>query len=315
MRVGFAGTPEFAARALEAIVAAGFDVPLVLTQPDRPKGRGLVASSSPVKRWAAARGIPVLQPDALKTALARAPLLDIPLDVLVVAAYGLILPRDVLDWPQHGCLNIHASRLPRWRGAAPIQRAVEAGDTATGVTIMQMDEGLDTGPTIEFVDVGIAPRETSGTLHDKLARAGAEAIVAVLTRLARDGVLASMPQPASGVTYARKLDRADAAIDWSRASAQIDCQIRAFDPAPGATATFGGAGVKVWRAEPVAHPHQAPGGTVLVVDREGIAVACGAGALKLRELQPASGKRMSASAFAAGHEVVQGSRFGAPAPL
>ncbi len=313
MRVGFAGTPDFAAQALGAIVAAGFDVPVVLTQPDRPKGRGLVATPSPVKRWAAARGLRVLQPDTLKTDLARAPLPDIPLDVLVVAAYGLILPQAVLNWPRYGCLNIHASRLPRWRGAAPIQRAIEAGDAATGITIMQMDEGLDTGAVVEIVDVGIAPRETAGTLHDKLAVAGAAAIVAVLTRLARDGKLAQEPQPAAGATYARKVGHADAIIDWSRPSAQIDCQIRAFDPAPGAASAFGGAGVKVWRADPVERAHGAAAGTVLAVDREGIDVACGAGALRLRELQPASGKRMSASAFAAGHGAVPGARFAAAA--
>jgi methionyl-tRNA formyltransferase len=313
MRVGFAGTPDFAAQALAALIAAGFDVPLVLTWPDRPKGRGLKAEPSPVKRLAASRGLPVLQPAMLKSAEASAPLLAVALDVLVVVAYGQILPRGVLVWPQHGCLNIHASKLPRWRGAAPIQRAIQAGDAVTGITIMQMDAGLDTGPVIECVDVDIAPRETGGTLHDKLAAAGARAIVTVLTRLARDGALSSTPQPATGVTYANKVERSDAAIDWSQSSEVIDRAIRAFDPAPGAATGFAGQGVKVWRAEPVARSHAAPAGTVLAAGKEGLDVACGHGALRLLDVQPASGKRMSASAFAVGRGLAPGACFGPPA--
>jgi methionyl-tRNA formyltransferase len=313
MRVGFAGTPEFAALALRALVGAGFEVPLVLTQPDRPKGRGLKAEPSPVKRLAVERGLPVLQPAMLKTTDARAPLLAVPLDVLVVAAYGLILPPSVLAWPRHGCLNIHASALPRWRGAAPIQRAIAAGDVATGITIMQMDAGLDTGPMIECVEVAIAPRETAGTLHDKLAAAGAASIVAVLMRLARDGGLENSPQPPTGATYAHKVERADAAIDWTDSSEAIDRQIRACDPVPGAATRFGGQGVKVWRADLVTPTREAAAGTVLATGKDGMDVACGHGALRLQELQPASGKRMPASAFAAGHGVVPGSCFGPPA--
>jgi methionyl-tRNA formyltransferase len=314
MRVGFAGTPDFAAQALEALIAAGFDIPLVLSRPDRPKGRGLKPEPSPVKRVALDRGLPVAQPATFKPSDARAPLFEVPLDVLVVAAYGLILPQDVLDWPRHGCLNIHASMLPRWRGAAPIQRAIAAGDAATGVTIMQMDAGLDTGPMVEQVELVIAARETAGTLHDKLAAAGARSIVAVLTRLAREGAVAGTPQPATGVMYAAKVERADAAINWSQSAEVIDCQVRAFDPKPGAAAQFAGQGVKVWRAYPIAiaPTRETAAGTVLAVGVDGIDVGCGRGALRLQEVQPASGKRMPASAFAAGHGVVPGACFGAP---
>ena len=313
MRVGFAGTPDFAALALEALVVTGLEVPLILTQPDRPKGRGLQLEASPVKRFAVGRGLSVAQPATLKSADIQASLRAIPLDVLVVAAYGLILPPAVLAWPKHGCLNIHASKLPRWRGAAPIQRAIAAGDATSGVTIMQMDAGLDTGPTIECLEVEIAPRETAGTLHDKLAAAGARAIIAVLIRLARDGALEAKPQPAIGATYANKIERADAAIDWSRSAAAIDCQIRALDPAPGASTVVGAHAVKVWRADPVAVEHDANAGTVVATAKEGVDVACGNGALRLLELQPANGKRMSAAAFAAGHGIVPGVRFGTAA--
>jgi methionyl-tRNA formyltransferase len=233
--------------------------------------------------------------------------------VLVVAAYGLILPSAVLSWPRYGCLNIHASALPRWRGAAPIQRAIAAGDTLTGITIMQMDAGLDTGAMVELVPVQIDPRETAATLHDKLAAVGAAAIVDVLRRLVRDGALDATPQPATGATYAAKVERADAVIDWSGSANAIDRQIRAFDPVPGAATHFGALGVKVWRADPVASESGAPAGTVIATGKEGIDVACGEGALRLRELQPANGKRMAASAFAAGHAVVPGARLGASA--
>jgi methionyl-tRNA formyltransferase len=310
VRVGFAGTPEFAARALGALLDAGFAVPLVLTQPDRPKGRGMQAEPSPVKRLALERGIAVAQPATLKNPEAQAPLFAVPLDVLVVAAYGLILPQRVLDWPRHGCLNIHASLLPRWRGAAPIQRAIAAGDTATGVTIMQMDSGLDTGAMVDRVDVSIALRETAGTLHDKLAAAGAQAMVAVLTRLTRDGVLAATPQPADGATYAAKIERADARINWTGSAEAIDRQVRAFDPVPGATTQFGGLDVKVWRAHPVMATGALEAGTIVAVGSDGIDVMCGTGVLRIEKVQPANGKRMSARAFAAGHGVAPAARFG-----
>jgi methionyl-tRNA formyltransferase len=284
----------------------------VLTRPDRPKGRGLALAPSPVKVLALARGIPVQQPPTLKSPDARAAALAVPLDVLVVAAYGLILPQAVLAWPRAGCINIHASLLPRWRGAAPIQRAIAAGDQVTGVTIMQMDAGLDTGAMIDCARVAIAPRETAATLHVKLAAAGARSIVAVLTRLARDGALERTPQPTDGATYASKVERADAAIDWSAPSLAIDRQVRAFDPVPGAATLQNDLGVKVWRAEPVDAETTAAAGVVLRVGSEGIDVACGQGALRLLEVHPASGKRMSAAAFAAGRGIVAGSRFGAP---
>jgi methionyl-tRNA formyltransferase len=309
LRVGFAGTPAFAAEALTAIAAAGFAVPLVLTQPDRPSGRGMRLASSPVKQRAAELGVPVLQPPSLKTEVGRAEALAVPLDVLVVAAYGLILPPAVLAWPRHGGINIHASRLPRWRGAAPIQRALLAGDMATAVTIMQMDEGLDTGPMIEVVDVPIAPRDTAGTLTGKLAAAGAQAIVATLTRLARDGHLPAIPQPAVGVTYAAKIDRAEAALDWTQPAAVLDRVVRAFDPAPGASTHCDGEALKIWDALPL-FTGDAPPGTVLAVSPDGVDVACGRGSLRLRIVQPAGGKRMPARAFALGRALAPGARLG-----
>jgi len=276
LRVGFAGTPPFAAEALSAILSAGYAVPLVLTQPDRPSGRGLRLTRSPVKELAAARGIPVLQPASLKQEVGRAEALAVSIDVLVVAAYGVILPPAVLAWPRRGGLNIHASLLPRWRGAAPIQRAILAGDPVTGVTIMQMDAGLDTGPMVEQVEVAVAPRENAGTLTAKLASAGAAAIVAALGHLARDEVLPSRPQPDFGVAYAAKLGRTEAAIDWALPAVALDRVVRAFDPVPGAFATWRGEPVKIWGAEPVIAAAAAPG-TVLATGAEGVDVACGDG--------------------------------------
>jgi len=310
MRVGFAGTPAFAAAALDAILARGFDVPLVLTQPDRPSGRGLKQAPLPVKSLAAGRGLPVLQPASLKPDEIQVRLRATPLDVLVVAAYGLLLPPAVLAWPRHGCLNVHASLLPRWRGAAPIQRALLAGDGGTGVTIMQMDAGLDTGAMHDVVRIPIAARETGGSLHDKLAAAGASAIVAVLERLDRDGAIRGVPQPAEGATYAAKITRADAAVDWRASAAAIDRQVRALDPVPGAFTARGGEPVKLWVAEPVAAAAgRGDPGAVLAADAGGIVVACGEGALSIAELQPAGGRRMSAAAFVAGRRIAAGQRF------
>jgi methionyl-tRNA formyltransferase len=311
MRVGFAGTPQFAAHALAAIAAAGYTIPLVLTQPDRPHGRGLRSAPSPVKALADVRGVPVAQPASLRDPAARAAVVAVPLDVLVVAAYGLILPSELLAWPRHGCLNIHASRLPRWRGAAPIQRAIEAGDATTGVTIMQMDAGLDTGPMITVVDVPIAPRETAGTLGDKLAKAGARAIVDVLDRLARKGRLDATPQPAAGATYAAKIGAADIAVDWRRCAAAIERRIRALDPSPGAAARLDGAGLKLRAARTIACTTNAAPGTVVAAGDAGVDVACGdeGVALRITELQPAGGKRMPAAAYLRGHAVAPGMRF------
>jgi len=310
MRVGFAGTPAFAASALAAILDRGFAVPIVLTQPDRPQGRGLKTAPSPVKALALAQGLPVLQPATLKADAARAALLALPVDVLVVAAYGLILPQPVLDWPRRGCLNIHASVLPRWRGAAPIHRALLAGDEETGITIMGMDAGLDTGPIHDVARIPVAARETGGSLHDKLARLGAQSVVGVLERLVRDGALHGRAQPAEGVTYAAKITRADAAIDWRADAAAIDRQVRAFDPAPGAFTTVDRSPVKLWAAQPAAGAApQAEPGVVLAVDAGGLVVACGQGLLRLTEVQPAGGRRMAAAAFAAGRRIAAGGRF------
>ena len=249
----------------------------------------------------------MLQPPTLRTEDARATLLTIPLDVLVVAAYGLILPPAVLSWPRLGCLNIHASLLPRWRGAAPIQHAILAGDAATGITIMQMDAGLDTGPIVSMVETPVEPTETAGALTERLAGMGATAIVATLRRLARDGTLDSKPQPAEGATYANKIDSAQALLDWSQPAAVLARKVRAFNPAPGARFALASDAVKVWSAE--AGAGAGTPGAVLGAARDGIEVACGEGSLRLLVVQPAGGKRMSGSAFAAGRRLVAGSRL------
>ena len=309
LRVAFAGTPRFAATALAAILDAGHDVALVLTQPDRPQGRGLKLAPSAVKALAVERGLPVLQPPTLKAAPLPA---GTKVDVLIVAAYGLILPQALLDWPRHGAINIHASLLPRWRGAAPIQRALLAGDGETGISIMQRDAGLDTGPVIERVVVPIAPRDTAGTLTDRMAAAGAEAIVRTLATLANAGALAAQPQDASAASYAGKIERADAAIRWNDDAATIDRAIRAFNPAPGAFARLQGATIKIWAAEP-ASGSPGPAGRIVGADGNGLLVACGRGALRVRELQRAGGRRLSAAAFLAGHPVAAGTTFDAAA--
>ena len=311
MRVAFAGTPEFAAQALSAIIAAGHVVPLVLTQPDRPAGRGMKMTPSPVKVLALARGLAVDQPPSLKPEAARESLRAAAPDVLVVAAYGLILPQAVLDLPARGCLNIHASLLPRWRGAAPIQRAIAAGDTETGITIMQMDAGLDTGPMLLKRALRIDPHDTAATLHDKLARAGAHAIVDALSKMA-DGGLEAVAQPTEGVTYANKLEKAEARLDLRQDAVLLERRIRAFDPFPGCFVDFEGVPVKIWRAEIM----QARGepGEVLSAGASGIVVACGNGALNLLELQKPGGKRLSVREFLAGFPVSVGLRLGGPIP-
>ncbi len=308
-RVGFAGTPPFAATALDAIAEAEFEVVLVLTRPDAAQGRGLKLAPSAVKLRAQAHGIPLLQPQQLKDPSMLRELSAIHLDVLVVAAYGLILPSPMLAWPRHGCLNIHASLLPRWRGAAPIARAVLAGDGLTGVSIMQMDAGLDTGPVVATGPVPIAPRETAQTLHVKLAHKGADMIVEALGALRRDGRLAATPQPSEGTTYAGKISRSEAAIDWRESAVAVDRRIRAFDPFPGAQTTLAGETLKIWRAEPTPGRFGEPG-SVVQADRHGIVVACGEGALIVRALQRAGAKRLDTSAFLAGHPLATDVRFG-----
>ncbi|GEC96376.1 MAG: hypothetical protein RLZZ220_1908 [Pseudomonadota bacterium] len=305
MKVAFAGTPEFAAAALEAILAAGFDVPLVLTQPDRPAGRGMQLQPSPVKRVALAAGIPVHQPEKLRTPEQQAPLAAVQADVLVVAAYGIILPQAVLDLPRHGCLNIHASLLPRWRGAAPIHRAIQAGDAATGITIMQMDAGLDTGPMLLSRAEAIHADDTTGSLHDRLAQLGADMIVEALRAL--PGGLTATPQPADGVTYAAKIGKTEASVDWNRPAAELERAIRAFNPFPGAVATLQQTPVKLWRARAI----DAAGtpGEVLLAEGAGVIVACGEGALCITELQKPGGKRLPAAEFLRGMPIAAGSRF------
>jgi len=309
MRVGFAGTPEFAARALAAIQASGYTIPLVLTQPDRPSGRGMAVTPSQVKRFAIAHALDVRQPASLGSDEARRELNAIDVDVLVVAAYGLILPQSVLDWPRRGCINIHASLLPRWRGAAPIARAIEAGDASTGITIMQMDAGLDTGPMLAVEPVPIADRDTAGTLHDRLADVGARLIVETLQDL-ENGKVRATPQPAAGVTYATKIDRAERAIDWRAPALAIDRKIRALSPAPGATVSWRGAAVRIVEAIPVAARSNEGPGTVVAVNAAGIDVVCGENTvLRLTQLQPAAGRPMPAAAFAAGRALAPGTRF------
>lgn len=308
MKVAFAGTPEFAKVALDAILAAGFEVPLVLTQPDRPAGRGMQLHASPVKQLAQAHGIAVDQPERLKDPATHAPLIAAAPDVLVVAAYGLILPQAVLDIPRLGCINIHASLLPRWRGAAPIQRAIEAGDRETGITVMRMEAGLDTGPMLLTEALAIEADDTAATLHDKLAALGGKLIVAALGRLPQ---LAPTPQPEAGITYAHKIEKAEAAIGWRRPAVEIERQVHAFNPFPGAAATLRQTPVKIWRAQAAAG--MGTPGTVLASGADGVLVACGAGALRLIELQKPGGKRLSARDFLQGFPVAAGETFALPA--
>ena len=305
MKVIFAGTPEFAAQALRAILAAGHEVPLVLTQPDRPAGRGQKLQPSPVKQVALEHGIPVHQPERLKDPVTHQPIIDAAADVMVVAAYGLILPQAVLDIPRHGCLNIHGSLLPRWRGAAPIQRAIEAGDKESGVVIMQMEAGLDTGPMLLTESLPIADDDTAASLHDKLAAQGARLIVDALARLPE---LQAVPQPEEGVTYAHKIEKAEAAIDWTLPAEQLARRVRAFNPFPGATAKHGELLLKCWQAKPLAG--QGEPGQVLAADGNGVVVACGSGALCLTELQKPGGKRLPAADFLRGHPLQPDDRLG-----
>lgn len=300
MNVVFAGTPEFAAVALEALLAAGHRVPLVLTQPDRPAGRGMKLQPSPVKAAALAHGIDVAQPRSLRldgkypdeASAARERLLSAQPDAMVVAAYGLILPQWVLDLPPLGCLNIHASLLPRWRGAAPIHRAIEAGDTQTGITIMQMDAGLDTGDMLLVRPEAITPDDRTSRLHDRLAALGGEAIVEALARLPD---LRRTVQPVEGVTYAHKIDKAEAEIDWRAPAPLIERRIRAFDPFPGAYSHLEGEPLKLWAA--VAVPGTGAPGSVLACDADAFTVACGEGALRVTEVQRPGGKRIPARQF------------------
>ena len=304
MKVIFAGTPDFAAQALRAIAAAGFEIPLVLTQPDRPKGRGMQLQASPVKQAALELGLTIAQPASLRHEEAQALLRAQNADVMVVAAYGLILPQAVLDTPAHGCLNIHASLLPRWRGAAPIQRAIEAGDAETGVCIMEMDAGLDTGAVVSTHRYAIKNTDTATDVHDALADLGAQAIVADLQQLQQTGRLNASPQPQTGITYAQKLSKEEAKIDWNQPALIIERKIRAFNPVPGAWVEYQNQPLKIWQAEAVEQSGRA--GEVLAISSDGLIVACGEGALNITELQPAGSKRMPVAAFAAGRHIEKG---------
>ena len=304
LSIGFAGTPVFAECALQAILDAGFDVVVALTQPDRPSGRGMQLTPSPVKQLAVSRGIPVEQPVSLRHEEAQALVRSYNLDVLVVVAYGLILPQVVLDIPRYGCLNIHGSILPRWRGAAPIHRAIEAGDTETGVCIMQMDAGLDTGGVVDEARLAIQVTDTTALLHDRLAALGAARIVAVLKKLAAGETLAAVPQPEAGVTYAHKLEKQESLLSLQDTAAALDRKIRAYNPFPGAVLHSGDKAIKIWGARLVDAVGQP--GTVLASGEDGVVVACGEGALCLEVLQAPGGKRLPAADFLRGHPIPVG---------
>ncbi|MDA8446003.1 methionyl-tRNA formyltransferase [Paracidovorax valerianellae] len=349
MKIIFAGTPDFARVALQRLLDAGFTVPLVLTQPDRPAGRGMKLQASPVKQCALEHGIAVAQPRSLRldgkfpedAAAARDALIAAGADAMVVAAYGLILPQWVLDWmsaarpPEGakappggsepraagsvgarglGCLNIHASLLPRWRGAAPIHRAIEAGDAETGVTIMQMDAGLDTGDMLLVEKTAIGPTDTTAALHDRLADLGGRMIVEAL-ELAACGGLTATPQPAEGVTYAHKIEKAESAIDWALPAEAIGRRIRAFDPFPGASTTLDGEAIKVWSYEidSALPPDSLRPGHILSVSDQGVTVACGDGGLRLTTLQRAGGKRLPVADFLRGFALAPGMVLGSTA--
>jgi methionyl-tRNA formyltransferase len=303
LKLAFAGTPEFAAISLEAVLRAHHDVALVLTRPDRPAGRGLKPQPSAVKQLALERGLSLLQPPRLDQAETLAAVAAARPEVLVVVAYGLLVPRPLLALPPRGCLNVHASLLPRWRGAAPIQRALLAGDTTSGITIMRMDEGLDTGPILMQEAIAITTDETAGSLHDKLAALGARLLVRTLATWP-----APVAQDANAATYAGRIGRGEAEIDWRKPAAEIERQIRAFDPVPGAQTRHNGIALKIWRARIEHGVHAAPG-TVCAADAGGVVVACGEEAVRITELQRAGGKRLAAQAFLSGYRLTRGARF------
>ena len=296
MRIVFAGTPEFAVPCLRAAASKG-EVVAVYTQPDRPAGRGRGLTPSPVKLEAVQRGIPVHQPENFRSAESKAALRALKPDVMIVVAYGLILPQSVLDIPEHGCWNVHASLLPRWRGAAPIQRAIEAGDTRTGVCLMQMEKGLDTGPVLLAQALDIGPEETGGQLHDRLSELGARVLSDALGLLRATIQLPPHPQPAEGVTYAHKLDKAEAKLDWSQPATVLANKVRAFNPWPVAEAQLAGERVRIHAASALDEAHTAAPGTVLRAGRDGIDIACGHGVLRLQTLQRDGGKPISAQDY------------------
>jgi methionyl-tRNA formyltransferase len=318
VRLVFAGTPEFARTALERLHAAGHEIVLVLSQPDRPAGRGMKLQASAVKQFALAHGIPVAQPRSLRldgkypeeATAARAALEAAQADAMVVAAYGLILPQWVLDMPPLGCFNIHASLLPRWRGAAPIHRAIEAGDSETGVTIMQMDAGLDTGDMLRLEKLPIAATDTTASLHDKLAALGGDLMVEVLQQAAAAG-LQPVPQPADGISYAHKIEKHEALIDWAQAAEVVVRRVRAFNPFPGACTTLQGEALKIWAAGvvPGIPPVGAVFGSIMAVSSAGIEVAAMNSIVILTELQRPGGKRLGVADFLRGFDLQPGMVF------
>ena len=322
MRVIFAGTPEFARVALAHLHEAGFDIPLVLTQPDRPAGRGMKLQASAVKQWAQAQQIPVAQPRSLRmdgkypedAAAVRTAIETARADVMVVAAYGLILPQWVLDLPRLGCLNIHGSVLPRWRGAAPIHRAIEAGDAETGVTIMQMDAGLDTGDKLLVQTLPINPQDTTESLHDALAALGARLIVQALQQ-AQTGALQGVAQAADGICYAHKIDKREAALDWTQPATTLARRVRAFNPFPVASSVLGGETIKFWRVQALPpHSRAAQPGEVIAVSAEGVDIATASGVLRATRLQKAGGKPLEAADFLHGFALHPGQIFAAANP-
>ena len=319
MRVIFAGTPDFARVALAQLHSAGFEIPLVLSQPDRPAGRGMKLQASAVKQWAESHQIPVAQPRSLRldgkypedAAAARDVMHAAQADAMVVAAYGLILPQWVLDLPRLGCFNIHASLLPRWRGAAPIHRAIQAGDVETGITLMQMDAGLDTGDMLGVEKLAIQDTDATGTLHDRLAALGGQMVVQALNR-AGSGQLQPVRQPAEGVSYAHKIEKAEAAVDWTQPVAVVDRHIRAMTPFPGASTQLGPDTLKLWQCEidSCSRPLGMREGQILSANADGVRVVCGDGVLVLTELQRAGGKRLGSADFLRGFALAPGLLFG-----
>ena len=307
MKIIYAGTPDFAVPALAALIQSSHEVSLVLTQPDRPAGRGMKLKPSPVKSLALEHGIAVLQPETLKDEAVQARIAAEKADALIVAAYGLIIPKAVLDMPRYGCFNIHASLLPRWRGAAPIQRSLLAGDKETGVTIMEVVPALDAGAMISRGSLQITESDTAQTLHDGLANIGAGLMLQAMDKLAQEGRLAAEPQDESLVTYAEKLQKSEAAIDWHKSAEELSRQVRAFNPFPIAQSTLKGETCRIWMAQ--ALPGSATPGTIVAVDN-GIVVGCGHGLLRIDELQMPGGKRLKARDFLAGNPLASGERFG-----
>jgi methionyl-tRNA formyltransferase len=315
MRIVFAGTPDFARASLKALYETGHEIVAVLTQPDRPSGRGRALAQSPVKELALELGLQVMQPHSLRLGKpganqTRSALITLAPDLMVVAAYGLILPKDILDLPRWGCLNIHASLLPRWRGAAPIQRALAAGDTETGVALMQMEEGLDTGPVWHEEKTAIAPDDNFASLHDRLRDMGAHALVAFLKDFPAPGKTA-VPQPSEGITYAHKISREDTVIDWSESAQQVRNKIRAFDPYPGALAQLHGEQVKLFDAVGVLDTApEIVSGTIVQASPQGLVIACREGAVRVGAIQRPGAKRISIKEFLNGRSLSRGDQFG-----